>query len=433
MYKLLLNQLEKRDTPINVAVVGCGFFGGGLVRELMRIKNLNPKAIVVRNNIDRAVNRYLDIGIDKRDIIVADGRKKLAQALNPEKYLILTDVELLSETVGIEVLFDATGSLSGGVQAALTAIKNGFHFITVNAELEATVGPLLTKRARERGIIYSVSDGDQPGVLARMLNELIFQGFSPKIIGNCKEYFDPLQTPSGVAPYVPVGQNPKKICSFTDGSKQSLELTVVANGFGFYPLKRGMYGPETRKQNILASFQKLVNLDTLKGGCIDFTLGATEPNQGGPVFIIARNNDPEVRAALKILKRGPGPDYLFFRDYHMCHIEACSSIVEAVLFKQSTLCSRGCYVDTIAVAKRDLPAGTRLDGIGGYDCYGLVEKADTAAAQNLLPLGLIEFATLKKDVRRHQPITYSQVNLEKNNLVVDLRKEQERLPVSCFL
>jgi predicted homoserine dehydrogenase-like protein len=428
MHELLLNRLEERASPINTAVIGCGFFGGGLVRELKRIKNLNPKIIVVKNDIERALQTYLDLGIDRDDIVIADQPTDLDQVRNPTKYLIATDIEILAGRAEIEVVFDATGSLSGGVQAALTAIENGCHFVTVNAELEATVGPVLAQMARERGIIYSVADGDQPGVLARMLNELIFQGFEPRIIGNCKEYFDLLQTPAGVAPYVPEGQNPKKICSFTDGSKQSLELTVVANSFGFYPLKRGMYGPETGKQNLVTAFRELVDFDTLKGGYIDFTLGPTDPDQGGPVFIIAYNNDPKVRAALKVLKRGPGPYYLFFRDYHMCHIEAGSTIAEAVLFKQAGLYSRGRYVDTIAVAKRDLKAGLRLDGIGGFDVYGLVERAAIAAEEKLLPLGLCEFATLKTDLHRHRAITYDMVDLD-DNPVVRLRKEQERLPL----
>jgi predicted homoserine dehydrogenase-like protein len=428
MYGVLLQQLRKRATPINIAVIGCGFFGSGLVREIFRIPNMNATAIVIRRDKNKAVETYLSMGVKRASIHVACHTNDLAHVAREACHFVLSDIQLISELKDIDVIFDASGSLLAGAQAAMIAIELGIDFVTVNAEVEATLGVVLTDRANRRGIQYSVCNGDQPGVLSEMLQELTFQGFEPKIVGSCKEHFDLYQTPLGVMPFVPPDQNPAKICSFTDGSKQSLELTVVANAFGFYPLTRGMYGPHTSKADIIRSFSALIDLRGLKGGYIDFTCGSTEPEQGGPVFVIAYHKNPDVREALRILKKGSGPYYLFFRDYHLCHIEACSSIAEVVLFGHPTLRTQGRYVETIAVAKRDLWQGTHLDGIGGFDCYGLVERADVAESNDFLPLGLAEFAVAVCDIPKDQAIRYEWVELE-DNLVVQLRREQDALPL----
>jgi predicted homoserine dehydrogenase-like protein len=34
----------------------------------------------------------------------------------------------------------------------------------MNAEMDATVGPILRKKAEDAGVIYTVTEGDQPGV-----------------------------------------------------------------------------------------------------------------------------------------------------------------------------------------------------------------------------------------------------------------------------
>jgi predicted homoserine dehydrogenase-like protein len=63
-------------------------------------------------------------------------------------------------------------------------------------------------------------------------------------------------------------------------------------------------------------------------------------------------------------------------------------------------------VEVIAVAKRGLPAGTALDGMGGGQVLGLAELADDAARQRLLPLGLANGVRLRRPVRAEAALTY---------------------------
>jgi predicted homoserine dehydrogenase-like protein len=58
------------------------------------------------------------------------------------------------------------------------------------------------------------------------------------------------------------------------------------------------------------------------------------------------------------------------------------------------------FVDVITTAKKDLVAGEVLDGIGGYATYGLCENYDTARNEDLLPLGLAEGCTLKRNIQK---------------------------------
>ena len=80
----------------------------------------------------------------------------------------------------------------------------------------------------------------------------------------------------------------------------------------------------------------------------------------------------------------------------------------------------------ITLAKRDLTAGRKLDLMGGYDYYGLAEDARVVLQENMLPIGLAEFATITCDVKRDQVITYDMVELE-DNLAAALRNQQDDL------
>ena len=164
-----------------------------------------------------------------------------------------------------------------------------------------------------------------------MIHEAHFLGFDVKLAGCGKEYLDPHQTPEGARRHCGDTQNPAKVCSFADGSKQSAELVSVANGFGLHPLRRGMHGPRVPKRDIVSTFERLAQLSRRDGGHVDYTLGSVEPDQGAPVFLIASHPQASGRADMRYLKKGEGPLYLFFRDHHLCHFEAASSVLEAVL------------------------------------------------------------------------------------------------------
>lgn len=426
MYGLIEKALRERGSDLRVAVVGTGWFGSRLVAELERAAGVRPVAAV---DIlpERMVRSFLTAGCAAGEIERAATGSALAAAEARGRRVCLDDIGMLGELGALDAIYECTGDLEGGAEAAVLAAEMGLPFVTVNSELDSTLGRVLAERAARRGTVYTNSDGDQPGCLARMMREAVAFGFEPRVAGNCKGFIDPHQDPVGVRPFVLPGHDLNKVCAFADGTKQAMELAVVGNAFGLRPAVRGMHGPRTSKPELVATFDRLVGLDTLSGGIVDYVLGIDGVDQGAGVFVIARRDSPGFSQDMQYLKKGAGPNYLFFRDHHLCHMEALSSLVEAACFGVATLRPAGWECEVCAVAKRGLRAGRRLDGLGGFDVYGVLDSAEAAREGRLLPAGLAGFATLTADAVADQPLTSDMVELE-DNLVTRLRREQDALP-----
>jgi len=254
MYGLIMTKLKERKEPVNVAIVGSGWFGGGLARELYRIDGMNPKVLIDKTP-DKAVATYLELGINKSDIAVVRNSKELMPVRDTAKYIVFSDIDLIKELKDIDAVYEATGDILGGAQAALISIEKGIPFISTNFEMDATIGLRVADIASEKSVLYCNSDGDQPSVLARMIGEVTAWGFEPRIVGNCKAFLDVHQDPTGVKPFVPSHQSTHMVCGMADGTKQSIEMAVLGNAGGYYPLKKGMYGPTTTKQNLIKTFE----------------------------------------------------------------------------------------------------------------------------------------------------------------------------------
>jgi len=428
MYRLLKRELAKRNKPINLCIIGIGWIGSGLVRELSKYKKIIPK-VLVNKTIKKAIIAYSDIGISENQIIIINNKEQLKKAQKTNKYIIFSDINLIKYLKNIDLVYEATGDVLAGAISCLNSIKAGIRFMTINYEMDSTIGLILSKIARKNKVLYSGADGDQPGVLSRMIHEATCLGFNPKIAGNCKGFIDKYQNPKGVKPFVSKRQDVNKICSFADGTKQSAELVSVANAFGFSISKRGMNGPKTTKQSLIKDFNKIIDIDSLEKPLVEYVMGINGVDQGAGVFLIVNKNGLYVKEELEFLKKGPGPYYLFFRAHHLCHIEAISGILQSVLFNSPTIIPRTRACDVITMAKRDLKKGQRLDGYGGFDCYGEIEKAEIVSENNFLPFGLASYATTKVPIKKDTIITYDMVELE-NNIVIRLRKQQDKIPFS---
>lgn len=417
----LLRKREASGTPVNVAVMGAGWFGRGLTCELHRWPGLAPR-ILFDSNAEKAVDVYRRAGVPSNQITVVRSARELSQTVRDGKYIASDNTDLIAELPGIEIFFDATGNILAGARAAVNVIKQKIHFLTTSAELDATVGYILNKTARENGVVYSNSDGDQPGVLARMISEIKLMGFAIVVAGNGKGFLNYHAVPEDIMQFVPEGINPQKITSFTDGSKQSVELAVVANGMDLAVDKRGMHGVKTTK----ASLAEDITCRITQEGVVEYIMGR-DVNLGMMVFVIGKRAEGYAAKDLAYLKMGKGPYYLFFKDYHLCYFEAPKSIAEVALLGKATISPKNLRADVLTVAKRDLKAGEKLDGFGGYTVYGLIDRYETVQKENLLPLGLTEYAVMTCDADKDTPVTYDMVDFPEDNPVLDLRRKQDSL------
>jgi predicted homoserine dehydrogenase-like protein len=123
---------------------------------------------------------------------------------------------------------------------------------------------------------------------------------------------------------------------------------------------------------------------------------------------------------------GAGPFYTFYRPYHLVHIEAPVSIAEAYLDREPTIAPAGPFVtDVVAIAKKDLEPGDRLDGIGGWTTYGEIDTVENA--DGFLCVGLTEHARIVKPVAMDEPIALDAVELNDEIPIVKDRFEQDAL------
>lgn len=116
-------------------------------------------------------------------------------------------------------------------------------------------------------------------------------------------------------------------------------------------------------------------------------------------------------------KMGDGPDYFFFRPYHLVHLEVPMTIAELILDNEPLVTVDAPHVaEVLAIAKKDLASGEALDCIGGFSAYGHIDTAENAAGH--LPVGLVEYATMSADVAQDQPIPLDAVQLDETKTVV---------------
>lgn len=415
-----LKRREEEGNPIRVAIVGAGNIGRVMTLQIEKfVKGMKLVAIANRT-LKNAERAYRQAGIESTKEV--ETVAQLENSIATGQYAVTNDPSLLCKAEGIEAIIEATGEVEFGAHVAFQAIENRKHIVIMNAELDATLGPILKEYADRAGVIITNADGDQPGVIMNLFRFVKSIGCDPVLAGNIKGLQDHYRTPETQKQFAEKNDlTPKMATSFADGTKISMENAVVANATNFKVGKRGMYGPQCDHVRETVSLFPMDQM--LNGGLVDYILGA-EPGPG--VFILGYNDHPTVQLTLKTLKMGDGPLYVFYVPYHLPHLEAHLTLARAVLFNDATIAPiAGPVCDVITIAKRNLKVGETLDGIGGFTCYGDIENYGVSRAENLLPMGLSEGCYLKRDIPINQAISYNDVRLPEGRLSDKLRAEQD--------
>ena len=416
-----LEKRERQANPIRVGIVGAGYMGRGIAAQLLRPPFGMRLAAISNRTVSKAEQALRDGGLHQFQ--KATSLTQLDTAISRGEVAVTDDPLLLCDSSKIDVIIDATSDLECGAQVVVRALEKQKHVVLLNAVLDATIGPILKTYADRNNVVITYTDGDEPGVAVNLFRFVKTMGFRPVAAGNLKGLLDPYRTPMTQKAFAErVNQSPSMITSFADGTKLSMECTILANSTGLRVGKRGMYGPKC------AHVKEALNLfppdQLLNGGIVDFLIGA-EPHTG--VFVIAHSNDPVNAQYMNFFKMGDGPFYIFYTPFHLPQVQVISTIARAALFQDATTSPIGKPVcDVITLAKRDLRAGEFLDGIGGFTCYGVIENADVAQQENALPMGLSENCRLKSDIPKDALITCDDVELPPGRLSDKLRAEQNQ-------
>jgi predicted homoserine dehydrogenase-like protein len=405
--------------PVRVAMVGAGYMARGIALQILTAMPGIRLVAISNRTLSQAERAYREAGVEGSSAVgtVAE----LEQAIRDNRFVVTDDPMLLCRAGEVEAVIETTGEVEFGTRVAFEAIRNGKHVILINAEVDASVGPILKVYADRAGVVYTYTDGDEPGVAMNLFRFVDSMGYKPVLMGQIKGFLNRYRNPDTQKEFAEKHkQKAAMVASFADGSKLALESAIMGNATGFVPGVRGMHGHEcAHVKDLLTKFK--VN-DFANGGLVDFVLGA-EPHTGA--FVMGYNDHPIKMKYMSYFKFGDGPLYMFYTPYHLPHMQLPHSVARAVLFKDPTLTPRGAPVcDTVAVAKRDLKAGERLDGMGGFTCYGLVDSYANCRRNDDLPMALSLDCRLKRDISKDQSISYRDVELPAGRTCDRLRAEQ---------
>jgi predicted homoserine dehydrogenase-like protein len=418
-----LQQREAAGDPVRVGMIGAGFMARGIANQIVNSVPGMRLVAIANRNIAAARRCFEEAGIPGGNLVEAGSAAQAEQAIAQGRPVVTGDAGVICRAAGIDVLIEVTGAVEHGARVTLEAIENGKHVVLMNAEVDATVGPILKAKADAAGVIVSGCDGDQPGVQMNLYRFVRSIGLTPLVCGNIKGLQDVNRTPTTQKAFAEKwGQNPHMVTSFADGTKISFEQAIVANATGMRVARRGMLGYDHAGH--VDELTSRYDVDELRalGGIVDYVVGA-KPGPG--IYVLATHDDPKQRHYLNLYKLGEGPLYSFYTPYHLCHFEAPLTAARVVLFKDAALAPLGGpMVEVVTMAKRDLRAGEIIDGLGGYTTYGEAENAPVQVAEDLLPVGVAEGCRLRRDVAKGTALAYSDVDLPEGRLIDRLREEQ---------
>ena len=167
-----LIEREAAGKPVTVALIGAGKFGTMFLSQARLTQGMHVVG-VADLDAGRARSQLKTAGWPD----AAYGAASLDDAHGKRATFVTDSADALIADPRIEVIVEATGVPGAGITHALSAIANGKHIVMVNVEADVVAGPLLARRAREAGVVYSLAWGDQPALICEQVDWARAAGF----------------------------------------------------------------------------------------------------------------------------------------------------------------------------------------------------------------------------------------------------------------
>ena len=412
-----LQRLQSEGKRLRVGIVGSGAMGSGVAWQVARTPGME---VVFLADLDEAA---LQRGAEATGMtrVPVDNPDRPPDR-RPGEVLTTTDALTLLRHVRIDALVECTNSVHEAAEYCLAAIAQPAHVILMNAEVDLMLGSLLAHEAARQGVVVTSDAGDQHGVLATMADEIQLWGFKIMQAGNMKGFQDRHADAAHARPWAEKQKGSViQTVSYTDGTKMNVEQALIGNYLGLTPLVPGMEGPCCRD---LREVLEVFDFSKYDGkGRVDYTLGVPWP--GGGVYIVGHCDDDRQDFLLNYYKvTSKRPYYLFFRPYHLCHVETPRAIAQACLDGRAVITPPlGPKRNNVyAYAKKDLAPGTLIPhALGSDEVYGLVDTCEHAAARRHVPLerlvvsrdddGVPRHAVVRRAIARDEPLLLEDVEV----------------------
>lgn len=440
LYRLLAACAEAGN-PVRVGVIGAGKFGSMFLSQAYRTPGMQVMA-VADLDVERAKAALANVHWPAEQYAA----KSFEEAWTTGGCHVTNDSMAMIAADGLDVVVDSTGSPSAGIRHALAAIEHGRHMVMVNVEADVLAGPLLAKKAREAGVVYSLAYGDQPALIAEQVDWARAIGLEVIAAGKGTRYQPRFHqsTPATVWDHYGLSAaqaqsgnlNPQMFNSFLDGTKSGIEMAAVANACGLNPPKNGLAFPAVGFNQFA---QKLIPKED--GGLLEgrgmVEVVASEDRDGKPlpddlrwgVYVTFDGGTDYVKECFGqygVLTDASGRYASLWRPYHLIGLELGISVASAALRGEPTGCAEAFRGDVVATAKFAMKAGTMLDGEGGYTVWGKLMPAADSLAMGGLPIGLAHGMKLKRDIAEGELISWADVDFNADDPTIAFRREMER-------
>jgi predicted homoserine dehydrogenase-like protein len=428
----LYDELVKRtDRPVQVGLIGAGKFGSMFLSQVPTTLGLEVKAIADLDP-DRAKQSCRTVGWSDAQLNVTE---------------FFDSTQAMIDAGGIDVLVEATGNPIAGIAHAKMAITAKIHIVMVNVEADVLAGGILAKEAREAGIVYSMAYGDQPALTIELVEWARASGFYVVAAGKGTKYLpeyhystpDTIWDHYGLTPEqaAQAGMNSQMFNSFLDGTKSALEMAAISNGTRLKAPDDGLAFPSAGMDDLAHILRpRSVGGQLEDSGMVEVV--SSVERDGRPVYkdlrwgvyvVIEAPND---YASACFKQYGMNTDSTgrysaMYKPFHLIGLELNISILSAALLRQPTGSTLDFHSDVVATAKRDLDVGEMLDGEGGFTVYGKLMSATKSLAVGGLPIGLAHRVTLNNKIKRDQPITWADVDIDLGTEAVIIRQAMEAL------
>ena len=438
----MLRERQARNEPIRVGIIGTGKFGCMYLAQVRKVPGVHLVGIA-ELNIPRAFeNLKRTLWPDERV-----NAKTLEEAWKTGKTCVMGDAGEMIASPFVEIIIECTGNPELGIKHALMCCEHGKHIVNVNVESDALAGLVLARRAKEAGVVYSMAYGDQPAEICEMVDWAKTSGFEVVCAGKGTR-FQPhyhQSTPDTIWGYYGIsaedaqkgGMNPKMFNSFLDGTKSSIEMAAVSNATGLSANPSGLQFPACGVDHLPWLLKPEADGGILPcSGMVEVI--ASEERDGRPVFrdlrfgiyVVLTGDSEYMRNCYKeygMATDQSGKYACLYRPYHMIGLELNISVASIGVRGEPTGFPRMFKTDVVSVAKCDIPAGTVLDGEGGYYVYGDVMPAKLSVEGGCLPLGFSGDKKTLRDIRAGEKLTYDMIEFDPGCLTMRVRRELEAM------
>ncbi len=439
LHRMLLER-KAAGKPVTIGLIGAGKFG---LMFLSQVRQTDGMHLVGVADLNTARARsQLKLGCWPEEQHAA---ASIDDALKHGSTIVTDNADSLITHPAVEVIIEATGDPGAGIRFAMKAIENGKHIVMVNVEADAVAGPLLARKAKQAGVVYSLAWGDQPALIAEHVDWARAAGFKVVAAGKGTRYHPTYHqsTPETVwdilDKYMKIKDrnsiNPKMFNSFVDGTKSGIEMTAVCNATGLHAQSEGLsFPPATRFEHAEICKPKADGGVLEKAGVTEVTSSVYRDGTDVPhslvmgtyvVFETDSAYSEECFREYSMLPDKTGKYASLYRPIHMIGLELGISVASAALRNEPTGAPIMFNSDVVATAKRKLKAGEMLDGEGGFCVWGKQTPADASLKQGYLPLGLAHNVKLKTDIEEGQRVKWEDVDYDPDSLAVRVRREME--------